>query len=311
LSGCAKEPQNRVVLYCSVDDVYAKPIVADLEKRTGLQIDALYDVESAKTAGLANRIRAEKARPRADVFWSSALLQTLLLQREGLLQEYSSPNAKDIPAAYKDPHGAWTGMGTRARVIMFRDATKRTQLTADDLLNPQWKNRIGISSPQFGTASDSAAVLAIRWGKARTLEYFRALKKNGVHVWPGNGMVADNVVHGDLWAGVVDSDDFYAAIRDLEPSQTKFRLSPFVTSPDRAVLIPGSVAMLKGAPHDANARKLVDAILDPQTELQLAKTMRGVLPLHKTKLKMPADAAQWARAWDEIREPLAQILLTD
>src|SRR5689334_11540155 len=83
---------NRVVLYCSVDDVYAKPIVAALEKKTGLDIEPLYDVEAAKTAGLANRIRAEKKRPRADVFWSSALLQTLLLQREGLLEKYVSPN---------------------------------------------------------------------------------------------------------------------------------------------------------------------------------------------------------------------------
>src|SRR5688500_19467553 len=92
LTGCRQQdsagsggttPTNRVTLYCSVDEVYAKPIIHDLEKKTGLDIDVLYDTEATKTAGLANRIRAERNRPQGDVFWSSALLQTLLLQREG------------------------------------------------------------------------------------------------------------------------------------------------------------------------------------------------------------------------------------
>src|SRR5687768_1512589 len=102
-AGCHNQqaPTNRVVLYCSVDDVYAKPIIKQLEKQTGLKIDVLYDTEAAKTAGLANKIRAEKNRPQGDVFWSSALLQTLLLNREGLLQPYISPSAKGIPAAFK------------------------------------------------------------------------------------------------------------------------------------------------------------------------------------------------------------------
>jgi iron(III) transport system substrate-binding protein len=311
LSGCTREPQNRVVLYCSVDDVYAKPIVADLEQRTGLKIDALYDVESAKTAGLANRLRAEKSRPRADVFWSSALLQTLLLQREGLLQEYSSPHANDIPAAFKDKGGQWTGVGLRARVLMFPDRSRRHALAPHDLLDPQWKNHIGISNPQFGTASDWAAALAVRWGKAQTLEYFRALKRNGVRVLPGNGVVAENVIQSDLSAGVTDSDDFYAATRALPNSQNKFRFTPFASSSTQAVLIPGSVAILKGAPHSANARKLVDAILDAQTETQLVNAMRGVEPLHHSKLDMPDDTARWVSAWGEIREPLARILLSD
>jgi iron(III) transport system substrate-binding protein len=294
-----------------VDDVYAKPIVADLEKRTGLQIDALYDVESAKTAGLANRIRAEKARPRADVFWSSALLQTLLLQREGLLQKYSSPNAKDIPTAFKDKDGFWTGVGLRARVLMFPDRKGRSSLAPSDLINPQWKGKIGISNPQFGTASDWAAALTVRWGKAQTLEYFRVLKKNGVRVLPGNGVVAENVAKGDLLAGVTDSDDFYAATRNLPRTQNKFLFTPFASGPNSDVIVPGSIAILKGAPHSANAQKLVDAILDRQTEAQLKAAMRGVEMLHGSMQTTPNDTAQWAAAWDEIREPLARILLTD
>lgn len=309
VSGCYREPGNRVVLYCSVDDVYAKPIVAELQRQTGLQIDALYDVESAKTAGLANRIRAERQNPRADVFWSSALLQTLLLQREELLQEYTSPNAKTIPPAFKDRFGAWTGMGVRARVIMFPDGRSRRAMMPGDLLSPPMKGKVGISNPQFGTASDWAAALTVRWGKEKTLEYFRGLKNNGVRVLPGNGDVAQNVAKGDLLAGVTDSDDFYAATKDLPRDKNRFLIAPFEYEKGKAVLIPGSVAMIKRAPNEANAKKLIDAILAPSTETALKKVMLGFEPLHNYKYSTADDTARWAGAWDKINEPLAEILL--
>lgn len=329
LSGCAKEPQNRVVLYCSVDDVYARPIIAELERKTGLKIDVLYDVESAKTAGLANRIRAEKNRPRADVFWSSALLQTLLLKREGLLQKYSSPSAKDISDVFKDKEGFWAGMGVRARVIMFSAIPHEKNLIHmydknlydKNLLDAFYKNKVGISNPQFGTASDWAAALCTRWGKAKTLEYFRVLKKNGVHVLPGNSVVADKIARGELFAGVTDSDDYYAT---MNRSNQKFGGNK--SGDDAGTLIPGSVALMKSAPHKANARRLADALISVETENMLRQQMPGlastrgfsagqvpanglVFPLHDETI--PNDTDKWAAAWDEIREPLAQILLSD
>jgi iron(III) transport system substrate-binding protein len=308
ISGCNKQesPSNRVVLYCSVDDVYAKPIIKELEKQTGLQIDVLYDTEAAKTAGLANKIRAEKNRPQGDVFWSSALLQTLLLNREGLLQPYVSPNAKDIPAAFKAKDGSWTGLGVRARVRVISGKVRPPKRT------------IGISNPQFGTGSDWVAAIGVRWGKVKTLDYFRDLQKDGLQVLPGNSVVAEKVARGDLPYGITDTDDYFA-------QRSKAR-STFLMASGRAVpvFIPGSVAILKNARHDDNAKKLVDALLQVDTEKQLVQTMIGVMPLRpqievnpelKELMKQlktsPNDTEKWPQAWDEIREPLAEILLKD
>ncbi len=307
LAGCNNEPQNRVVLYCSVDDVYARPLVAELEQKTGLKIEVLYDVEAAKTAGLANRIRAEKSRPRGDVFWSSALLQTLLLQREELLQEYSPPGAKDIPAAFKDARGAWTGVGMRERVVMS-SAQPPTQnvigISSESLLTAFYKNKVGISNPQFGTASDWVAAMSVRWGKEKTLDYFRALKKNGVQVLSGNGVVAEKVARGELKAGVTDSDDYRTFSKKFK-NETIAHANSF----GDGFLIPGSVAILKGAQHSANAQKLVDAIVTAEFEKQFIAKMKGVESLRGMKKTPPADAQKWAEAWLQIRDPLAEILL--
>lgn len=309
LLGCNKQetPSNRVVLYCSVDDVYAKPIIQQLEKQTGLQIDALYDTEAAKTAGLANKIRAEKNRPQGDVFWSSALLQTLLLNREGLLQPYVSPSAKDIPQAFKAKDGSWTGLGVRARVKVISGKVVPP--------NPV----TGISNPQFGTGSDWVAALVARQGRGRTLGYFRDLKTNGVQVLPGNSVVAEKVARGELAYGITDTDDYYA-------QRSKSRRTYLMLFDTKTlVFIPGSLAILKNAPHQVNAQKLVDALLKIEIEKQLVQTMIGVMPLRpgielkqpelkklmKQLKSAPDDTAKWPQAWDEIREPLAEILLKD
>jgi iron(III) transport system substrate-binding protein len=306
LAGCNQEPQNRVVLYCSVDDIYARPLIAELEKKTGLKIDALYDVEAAKTAGLANRIRAEKNRPRGDVFWSSALLQTLLLQREGLLLEYSPPAAKEIPSAFKDARGAWTGVGMRRREIVFNKKLRRPPRALSDLLRPNLKNQIAISNPQFGTGSDWVAALAVRQGQKPTLDYFRALKKNGVRVVPGNGVVAERIAKGDLLAGVTDTDDFLAQQKNSFAIRLAAPRPPLAIN---AVEVPGCVAILKGAPHSANAQKLVDALASREFEAQLIAKMKGVTSLRDIKNPPPADTHKWADAWLQIRDPLADILL--
>lgn len=307
LSGCNNAPRNRVVLYCSVDDVYAKPLIAELEKETGLEIEALYDVEAAKTAGLANRIRAEKSRPRGDVFWSSALLQTLLLQREGLLQEYSSPRAQDIPSAFMDKNGAWTGIGLRNRVIVFNQKLTKPPRILQELLRTDLKNQVAISNPQFGTGSDWVAALSVRQGKQQALDYFRNLKKNGVRVVPGNGVVAERVAHGELLAGVTDTDDYFAQKKSIPAIQLADSAEPHSIN---LVSVPGSVSILKDAPNSDNAKKLINALVSAEFEKKLIEKMKGVTSLRDIKNSPPDDTAKWADAWLSIRDPLAEILLT-
>ena len=302
---CAPRASRRVVLLCSVDDVYARPILREVEARTGVTIDAVFDVEAAKTAGLANRIRAEAARPRSDIFWSSALLQTLLLQRENLLQPYASPSARDIPASLRDARGFWAAVGTRRRVIVHHAELKNPPSSLDDLLAPRLKGRVAISNPQFGTASDWAAALGVRWGKDKTLSFFRALKRNGVQVLGGNSVVAERVASGEMLAGVTDSDDFFAR----HAKSPDLRLSaPALPHDIHRVSVPGSVAILRGAPRQEDARTVVDALLESRTEKMLASVMQGFSLSRGAKEAIANDALRWAASWQALRDPLFEIL---
>ncbi len=326
LAGCAPQTQTatatapiaptdkRVVLYCSVDDVYAKPLIEKLRRRTGLDIVALFDTESTKTAGLTTRIRTEKTRPRADVLWTSALLQTLLLSQDGLLDSYDSPAARDLAPRFRGQ--GWAGVGTRARVLVtgasggFADGPIRVRNSLTFVPN----GRGGHSNPQFGTASDEAAALFSR-DSGKALNWYRDLKAAKVRILPGNGDVARAVAEGDLQFGWTDTDDYLAQ---------KKRGKPIGVMPTRLdnVLVPGAVALVKGAPHGENARRLFDAIASKEGEAALIAAMPGVFSLRNLNgdnwksggedfgfLGEPPldDYAKWPQSWAKIREPLAQM----
>src|SRR5262245_53552737 len=70
---------REVTIYCSVDREFAEPILAEFERRNSITVRRIYDTEAGKTTGLLNRLIAEKARPRADVWWSSEIFGTIQL----------------------------------------------------------------------------------------------------------------------------------------------------------------------------------------------------------------------------------------
>ncbi len=312
---------NQVVLYCSVDEVYARPIINALEQKTGLRIRALFDVEAAKTAGLATRLRAEKNSPRADVFWSSATLQTLLLSNENLLENYAPPTAQNLPQMWRGKN--WVSTGTRCRVLVYNAREKQPPVVLEDLLLPRFQNKIGISNALFGTGSDWAAALAARRGNDNALNFFRRLKANGARVLPGNSVVAERVGRGELLAGVCDTDDFLALQKQFPDLRISLPRNPKL--PNDLVFVPMTAAITRNAPHLQNAQKLMDALCSTETEAQIVRSMPGVLPIRAPWNDVPAsvaplknelaksrgDVEKWPGSWQKINAPLSDILLRD
>src|SRR5215204_3469627 len=107
--------ERTVTVYVSTDRVFSQPILQEYEKRSRVEVKAVYDTEETKSTGLANRLLAEKGRPQADVFWSNEPVRTLMLKSRGVLTRYLSPAASDIAPSFKDPDGYWTGFAARLR----------------------------------------------------------------------------------------------------------------------------------------------------------------------------------------------------
>jgi iron(III) transport system substrate-binding protein len=49
-----------VTVYVSEDQVFSEPILKDFEREMGIEVEAVFDTEEAKSTGVMNRLIAEK-----------------------------------------------------------------------------------------------------------------------------------------------------------------------------------------------------------------------------------------------------------
>jgi len=276
LAGCqtpvGSKPRE-VVIYASVDQNYSAPILKAFEEKTGIKVKAVYDVEASKAVGLANRVIAERAKPRADVFWNGEFTQTIRLKKEGLLASYHSPSAKGFPDSLTDPEGFWTGLAPRYRVWISSRSFSPRPISFEDLPEVDLPgSSISISLPLFGTGAFQAAALAALHGEEKAAALYKSYQTKGIKVAPGNATVRDWVVSGQATLGLTDSDDACGAVR------RGAKVNVFL--PTETLLIPGTVGMIKQGPNPIEAQALIDWLLGPETEAALIESGFSEVALH-------------------------------
>jgi iron(III) transport system substrate-binding protein len=268
-----------VVLYCSVDQGIAEPIVADFQRQTGINVLARYDTEASKTVSLVQRLRAEARAPAADVFWSSEVFHTIRLAREGLLAPYHGSETEDWPAPFHDANGLWHGFALRARVIGYntdRVSAEEAPKSLEDALDPKWKGRLVMASPAFGTTGGDVASWFAHYGPERAQGILRRLKANEVRVVAGNSTAVRMVATGQADICFTDTDDVYAGQRNNWPVALSF----LDQGGDGVLVIPNTAALVKGGPHPEAAARLMSFLLGETVERMLAESDSHNSPVH-------------------------------
>lgn len=267
-SGCEKSSAPPVVLYTSIDQPIAAPIIRKFEKQTGIRVTLVTDSEASKTVGLAERLRAEKSNPQADVYWGNEPFHTINLAEEGVLEPYDSAAtraaAQEMPARYVDEQNLWHCNALRARVIVTSAGMEPVDSIAR-LTDPSLKRSVAMARPTAGTTGGHVAALYKLWGEQRADEFFRALRANEIKLIGGNAVVAELVGNGTVKAGLTDNDDAAATTREggklamVLPDQNSFGTLP----------IPTTIALVAGAKNRDAAGKLIDCLVSIEVENQL------------------------------------------
>jgi len=317
LGACAREVD--VVLYCAQDQMFAEQLVKDFEKRTGLVVRAEYDVEAAKTVGLVNRIREERARPRCDVFWNNELAHTVALANDGLLDSYDSPSAADIPESFRDPQRRWTAFAARARVFIVNTtlANPAEIRGLDDLFDPKWKDKVCMARPLTGTTLTHLVAYYATEGDDAGDAFVKRMEDSGLSLVQSNGQVMRLVREGQMAWGLTDTADFNVARMAGHPVAQVFPDQRDAEHPNArgTLLIPNSIAILKSAPHPDAARKLVDFLLSREVEQKLAESESAQIPVRANVprpdyVKSAADLTvlqvDWAKVGADIERRMGQ-----
>lgn len=289
--GCDPHPAKRVTVYVSTDRQLAEPILSGFTAQTGVKVDAVFDTEANKTSGLVNRLIAEAARPRADLFWDNETAELSRLDDRGVIVE----DAPSLGARLSIDGQAWRGFAARARVLIVNQTLTDARALPDSvdcLTDPRWHGRAAVANPHFGSTGMHFAALLSQWGETRFRQWLRDLQANGVGVLPGNAQVKDAVANGEYVFGFTDTDDVNEAIRDHRPVR--------LVVPDQGgsrlgvLIIPNAVALIRGAPHPEEARRLMSYMLSPQVERALENGEGAQIPIRNglgTPASLPPLAA--------------------
>ena len=278
-------PVNAVVVYCAQDQVYAEQVFRLAEKEMGIRVLPVYDSEAVKTVGLANRLLAERDRPRADLFWGNEELRARQLA------------AREIFLATNGL--AFFGDRTRCLVVntqLWRGM--RSGVSLMDLTNTIWRGKVAIAYPQFGTTAAHFHALRQHWGDAAWTTWCRNLAANRPILVDGNSVVVQMVASGEAHIGLTDSDDVLAGIREGRPIAA-------LPLPGETLHIPNSVGLVRGGPHPEAARRLSQFLCDPRVASMLVESgaLNGVAP----DPNLPGLAPGWDRILTELDATTAEL----
>ncbi|MBP8260355.1 MAG: substrate-binding domain-containing protein [Verrucomicrobia bacterium] len=250
-AGCGRSSADRLVVYTSLDRLYAEPILADFTRQTGIQVDALYDSEAVKTVGLVNRLLAEKNRPRCDVFWNNEELRVRQLERQGVL---AGPSA-------------WRAVGYRSRALVVNTRLlpiDQAPRTLRELTNAVWRGKLAMAYPLFGTTATHFLALRAQWGPADWEAWCRALQANRPLLLDGNSVVVRMVGAGEAALGLTDTDDVRMGLREGLPVAA-------VSLGAETMLVPSTIARVRpDAPAQA-VNRLVDYLAGPAVGARLVE----------------------------------------
>jgi iron(III) transport system substrate-binding protein len=290
-AGPTATSSDEIVLYTSIDEPIARKVLDAFERESGLRVRLVTDTEASRSVGIAEKLRAEKERRRADVWWGNEPFHTLRLSREGFFKSLDADIVEGIDPIFIGRDRHWTGVGVRLRVLAIApEATtvepSRNAFALDDLTDPKWKGKLVMARPNAGTTAAQMAALYSVWGQPRFDAWLRGLRANDIALVGGNSIVTQEIAASRFAIGLTDNDDITATqagggvLEQSIPDQASASGNPLGT-----LAIPTTVAVVDKSDSRAEAVQLVRFLTSPRTETILRE---GGFTIGSTRLQTSA-----------------------
>lgn len=299
LLGRSAPSERRVVLYTALSQDALDLLVPRLQQDLGLEAEVI----SAGSGEVAQRLRAERGRPRADVVFGIAGDQ--LEACADLLAEHT-PREVDRLDPRLRVGARWQPFTALLLVLIVnteRLPAEQAPRGWEDLGRPELRGLV--SSARADTSGSSymqlRAVLELFGG--RGWDVYRSLLTNAT-LAPGSSAVPRLVNDGEAVVGVTLEDSALRYVRGGGPVRIVYPAEGTYAAPD-------GVALVQGAPHADAGRAFVDWALSKPIQDLLAERVgrRGVrldatpppgLPPLETIKTLRYDFAAAAAQQDEL-----------
>ena len=249
--------QGELVVYCTVQEEWCRPMVAAFEKATGIKV-----LMTRKSSGeFYAQIKAEAANPRGDIWWGGTGDPHLQAAEEGLTEPYKSPKLADLQdwAVRQAEASKYRTVGVYAGALGYSynaDQLKKKNIPAPkcwaDLTKAQFKDEIQVANPNSsGTSYTMLATLVQLMGEDKAFEYLKALHKNVNQYTKSGAAPARAAATGESLVGITFQHD--AVVQAIGGAPV------VIVSPCEGTGYEiGSMSIIKGAKNMENAKKWYD-----------------------------------------------------
>jgi iron(III) transport system substrate-binding protein len=273
---------------------------------------------------ILERVRAERNRPQADLWWGAAHTTFQTAAEENLLAPYKPTWADKVPKSSRDNEDRWYGTYQTPEVIVYNSEVVKPEEAPkdwDDVLDPKWRDKILIRNPN---PSDSMRAIfgAIIWrfykdtgSPDKGYDWLRRLDAN-VHEYTADGtLLMQKLVRREGLISLWNLPDVW-----LYKEQKGFPIGYVFPASGTPVIMDG-IAIVRGGPNEADARAFYEFVTTEESLVLAAKKYyrmpvrtdmdRAQLPawMNERVNEMPLDwdllrkqSGDWLRYWDtEIR----------
>jgi iron(III) transport system substrate-binding protein len=192
IAGAKKEKQ--VVVYTSLNLKDSVPITQAFEKKYGVKVE-LWRSSSEKVLQRAIT-EARAGRFAVDAFELNGP-ELEAMYREGLLDEFYSPEFKNLPPAAFPKHRHYAADRFNFFTIAYNtNLVKPNEVpnSYEDLAHPRWTGRIGIEASD----TDWFGSIVKHMGEAKGLALFRKIAQQKPQMRTGHTLIAELVASGEI-----------------------------------------------------------------------------------------------------------------
>jgi iron(III) transport system substrate-binding protein len=209
-----------------------------------------------------DKVRLWGGKPDADIFLGAGAPAHEIAKKEGLIVPYQPKDWDKVPANWggmkvKDADYYWTCFAPWIVTNLYNEKVlKKLQLpppkTWNDLLDPIYRGNIVHTLPYAsGTMHETIEIHIQAFGEKEAWKYLRLLAAQLARFSTGSTDTTQLTGRGEIPIGIAQPQmNAMAARKDGYPVRDLL--------PEKTILVPEAVALLKGAPNEATAKIFLD-----------------------------------------------------
>jgi iron(III) transport system substrate-binding protein len=256
---------------------------------------------------ILERVRAERFRPQADLWWGASQMTFADAAEENLLAAYRPTWADKVAPEARDAADFWYGTYETPEVIVYNSDVLTADTAPqdwDEVLGEKWRDKIILRDP---LPSDTMRVifgsLILREDSPeKGFEWLRRLDANTKEYAANPTILLQKLARQEGLVSLYNLPD-----ARLFREQKNLPINYLLPRSGTPVVV-DAIAVLNGAPHEAEARRFYEFVTTPEN-LQYAAEKYYRLPVSRSDLdrkKLPAwmqtDFKRMKIDWNALRK---------